>query len=1176
LQSFGHRLTNFAPWALALAAAIWGLGLAIWEPGRALGQEKTAAQEKTTTNGNSATPAAPAALPGKAGDATQPAPQPTADKPPGAAEHSTDKSSAVVEEPPVYYVRDQQGRLVPLLGFSYEEILDFLAQKKAGQPLAASKEYSLEQLVIEGEASGDHADLTADFKIHLAGTDWVNVPLMNHGAVLAEPLAFHGEAEHQLQFDSQTGSYTLRLHGAAGSEQQVSLKLVVPVKTLAAQHRLELDVPAATASRFTLEVPQAPIELTSHAGCTLAELKSPTMDAKNRSRGSAITLWGLAGLVSLAWQQPTASSSAILEATGQVFAQIDSRSVQFDASLTVRGFGAQFDKFHIKLPPGAQLTGGAPTGANYTLTMTGDQGATASTGGDGNSSSGNQSEAKWVEVQLAQPTSEPVDIHLQAERAYDVTKPNQPLELAGFEIQEAAQHRQWGHLAVGVVGDWQLAWGERNRVRQIAELPEALQRKGLVAGFEYFGQPASLTARVIPRRTRSSVEPEYVYYVEPRQLRLEARLKYTIRGAKTSTLEISLPNWEIDECGPSDVVDINAAPANRPAGFTIPLLEATSGEIEITLKAHRAIPADASHLEIAIPLPAADVVNPALVAIVPADNIRLRPREDELQGLIRPSVAPRLTLPAREQASLFYRGEQPQAMFVADMERLPQAIHASAYSEVNLARDEVKVEQRFHFRVEHEPAASLTFDVPAALLTGSPVEWSRDGQTLTAPSPGSVSSDSSTARLELALPEAQLGAFEIVAQYQVPFSQLAAVHGAMTAGRLHVPLIMPAVKELEHNQATIRGEPAARIQSLDDAWTVDQEPVEVRSGVQRPALQLTAAAPTTKIALAWRPGTHESSTTVVDRAWVQSWISGAVRQDRAVYHFTTTADEFVLSPPAGASVANLELQLDHRLLPAASLADGTLKVKLPPESESQPHVLEMRYQWANAAAGPHTLEINLPHFPEGVWVQRMYWQLVLPSDEQLLDSPAELTPEYAWKWSGLGWSRQATWDQSDLEKWADATAEDPLPEATNRYLFSALGNPPKIVARFVARWQMLFVPSAAALALGLFMMYVSAGRRPWLLFAAGVILIVLAAAAPDIALLVAQGAGVGCILILFARLLQHALLQHRSLGKVVPAGSSSIVDRSSVQRKVRPLEFAGASTAHHSELEMPPAESESE
>ena len=92
-------------------------------------------------------------------------------------------------------------------------------------------------------------------------------------------------------------------------------------------------------------------------------------------------------------------------------------------------------------------------------------------------------------------------------------------------------------------------------------------------------------------------------------------MKYNIRGAKTSALEIALPGWEIDEIGPVEIVDTDTSLANRSNEFTIPLLQPISGEAELTLKAHRFLPKNAARFEIGLPLPTADVVSPAVVAL---------------------------------------------------------------------------------------------------------------------------------------------------------------------------------------------------------------------------------------------------------------------------------------------------------------------------------------------------------------------------------------------------------------------------------------------------------------------------------------------------------------------------------------------------------------------------------
>ena len=137
------------------------------------------------------------------------------------------------------------------------------------------------------------------------------------------------------------------------------------------------------------------------------------------------------------------------------------------------------------------------------------------------------------------------------EQTYDVAKKQQWIELAGFEVVGAV--RQWGHLGVQVVGDWQIAWGDRRLVRQIEDLPAELWRENMLAGFEYFGQPFSLLRRW-RLRNAVNVEPEYLVMVGANRVELEARLKYRVGGAKAFDFEVDMPGWQLDEVGPANRV----------------------------------------------------------------------------------------------------------------------------------------------------------------------------------------------------------------------------------------------------------------------------------------------------------------------------------------------------------------------------------------------------------------------------------------------------------------------------------------------------------------------------------------------------------------------------------------------------------------------------------------------
>ncbi len=231
--------------------------------------------------------------------------------------------------------------------------------------------------------------------------------------------------------------------------------------------------------------------------------------------------------------------------------------------------GAEFDHFRASKPPGAQLVGGRQTG--YTVAVSGN-------------------DASLAEVKLDRKTAGPIDVRLLTERAYDVTKPNETLQLAGFAVAEAIPHRQWGHIAVAVSGDWQLVWGERTRVQQVDELPEPLRRKGVVAGFEYFGQPSALNVRVTQRKTRVGVEPQYVYRVSRDRLDLDARLHYSIRGARLFKLEIDLGDWEIDHVRPDNLVDLNSLAVTDGGVVSLPLVQPASGELDLSLRACRRTP----------------------------------------------------------------------------------------------------------------------------------------------------------------------------------------------------------------------------------------------------------------------------------------------------------------------------------------------------------------------------------------------------------------------------------------------------------------------------------------------------------------------------------------------------------------------------------------------------------
>ena len=101
--------------------------------------------------------------------------------------------------------------------------------------------------------------------------------------------------------------------------------------------------------------------------------------------------------------------------------------------------------------------------------------------------------------------------------------------------------------------------------------------------------------------------------------------------------------------------------------------------------------------------------------------------------------------------------------------------------------------------------------------------------------------------------------------------------------------------------------------------------------------------------------------------------------------------------------------------------------------------------------------LDAPYIKSATWVQQLEWQLVLPANEHVLTAPTHYTGKFTWVRGDVFWHREPTMDQQELESWVGAgPSEDPrlanetdeqfaarqraFERATNRYLFSAVGN----------------------------------------------------------------------------------------------------------------------------------------
>ena len=600
-------------------------------------------------------------------------------------------------KPDEWLFPDKDGKLQSVLGFPFEEFIKLYKLKHRLDQQEERPRYVVNRLEINGTVKGDHAELVITLNVTLRDNEWIRLPLRLAGAVLQKPPDYTGGGDHLVHYDGDREGYVCWLRGEPAEKQVLTLRVLAPVTHLAGESRLKLSVPRATISQSKVSVPvdHAVPKVLDGGGGEL--LQDPTYQGKAKTD---LTVLGRGGEFTLAWRAAAGNVAAVpivLEAMGAFSTRIDGRSVNTEARVTVRSFGGQFDEFRMRLPPGAELIGAAQPGITISpLEETPAKGA-ANLG-------------KIVEVKLDRKSVGPVEVRLVTERPYNIAHAGESLELAGFEVLGAV--RQWGHIAVEVVGNWQIVWGPRKNVLQVDDLPEILRRDDLAAGFEYSSQPCSLTARVVPQKTRISVDPEYVLLVGSQRVQLKGKFKYKVRGAKVRSLDMEFFGWEVDDIGPANLVNPDAVIDNNQATVSVPLAQPTSGDFELTLEAHRDIAKDAEQLDLEIPHLVAEAAGQATVVVLPADNVELSPRVDEQAGMTAQSLKPTMKLPDRQQDPLVFRCESPTARFVSGFRVHPKSISVEAIGQAELGEQEIQVEQRLIYQIAYEPVDKLTLLMP--------------------------------------------------------------------------------------------------------------------------------------------------------------------------------------------------------------------------------------------------------------------------------------------------------------------------------------------------------------------------------------------------------------------------------------------------------------------------------
>ena len=1025
---------------------------------------------------------------------------------------AADPPATKVEEvrPSVYYLPDKQGNLQAVLDFNYEDFLDLYKLKQRLAEREALPRYSIQRMSISGAAGSENAELSIKFQIMVRDADWTRVPLRLHQGLLREPAQYQGPGEHFMHFDGNGEGYVSWIRGKKEGLHEITLKMLVPLSPADEEKKLTIFTPRAAASEMKLKIPEPGTVGMVSDGATLLPASAAEQD------GTLFTVLGLGGNFQLAWHKAEAKIievPAVLEATGNILIRLDSQGIVSEATLSVHSYASQFDRFIVRLPVDAELSPSSAPGYSI-LPLEGKKEA------DGRQA--------LVQVRLNKKTTGPIEIHLSTRRNFTKEQPADAFDLAGFEVLGAA--RQWGTIAVAADSDRQIVWGPQHGVRQTDLLPESLHGEGIVAGFEYSSYPYTLTAGLAPRKTRINVDPEYVLLVGQDRIELEAKLSCFVRGAKLSVLRLAMPDWEIDDACPENIVAQDGIDRDEKDMVSIPFRQPSSGKLELHFRAHKMLDESADGFSVALPQPQVLSPGPAIVAVAASDNVELTPDVKSIQGLIRQQIAPPMKLPQRQQDALYYRSEGNGGVFAARMQVHPRRITLDAANYVHIESDAAKVTQRFAYTIAYEAVDHFLLDVPQTLVGENRMEIQHNGKPLTAkiisenlegPLPAGM------VRMRVSLPEAIIGRCELTVRYTagMPALQLS------TRTSWSVPLVMPVDAEASDNKLYLTAAPAIKIISNGKAWkSLNDEENDLSQTSLDTGLELQADICRESLDLELeREAGRADSTTVIERAWIQTWLSSSARQDRAVFQFTSNQKKLLFHLPGGAAPEQMLAMLDGNHVEAQAAGKNRFSLPLSGDGDIRSYLLELRYHFPGQRPAQGLLSFDFPRLGSNLWTRRMYWQLILPQNEHVLINPPGFDREYFWKWSGYFWGREPVLNQMQLDTWIGSPVHAILPEGSGVYLYGNLGNADHAELLTIGRTLIVTVASGAALVLGLLLIYVPIVRHPFSLLVISLVLLSLAMIYPEPAAMIAQASGLGLALTLMAGILERSMAQRRKM-----------------------------------------------
>jgi hypothetical protein len=522
-----------------------------------------------------------------------------------------------------------------------------------------------------------------------------------------------------------------------------------------------------------------------------------------------------------------------------------------------------------------------------------------------------------------------------------------------------------------------------------------------------------------------------------------------------------------------------------------------------------------------------------------------------------------------------FRSLLPDATFAATRTIRQREIACAAATQMVIDHDEIRATQTIEMLVRYQPLGQVTLDVPEQWsIVGDHVEImssksdvdgrDADGErqhanaepTLTNSgilvpvSNEGAATDHGTKSILVSLPQPRLGRFAVRVRYAAAF----AANAIGTNGFL-LPLPQPMEGPASKQELSINCSPDLAVR-LDPAATNSLWRAAAASSATHEdgtAIDVIATEPQANVPLLLRAVERGGpQPAAVDRIWLETWLAGNVIQDRAAFRFTTSGSAVTIELPPQVQAQEVETLLDGQVADVSALGEGRLVIAVPiaeqtNDARPQPHTLELRCRRPSNSDVFEREQLTPPQLVGTSPLSQTYWQIVLPADEQLVESPAQLVPLDQWQWLGTFWGRRPIKSQTDLEAWVGATSQLPPSNSQTEYLFGGFVPAASIEIVIVPRWIIVLAASGTVLAVAIGWMCTPRARRAWFGIALALVVAALAIVYPTAAALLGEASILGILAAAMAMML-HLRFSRPVMRPLIGVGSTNLRVRTSTRR----------------------------